>query len=310
MFILIILIISLIVLFVIRHYFKRNRINVLNGFTGGNGSGKTSGAICTIVRFLRRYYLLRIFENSIIIPIKNLFRKKSNKLKKLNKYIILSSIPLGRVEKATSRRYIKTFGFKTYVYDLRVEVLLLLERVPQDEVIIFIDELSTIAHALDYAKPLVRDNLKEFFRLFRHYTNDKGLLIWTDQASDEVFNPLRRRTSFIYNMISSVKIPLLPIFIQEYRKILISEEIKNISDLNSSTSEAEIKRFIFFVNPFKLYNSCAYYHRYDLVDKITPLYVSDTLYRSDTLRLPEVKKLYYATLLNDGITAEDYLNKK
>ena len=290
---LILLFIGIIILLVlIFRRFHNPRLDTINGNSGQNGGGKTSGILCRIIRYLRRVYFL--FRN----------------LKLKNDYIILSNFPIGKLEKKTGKRYIRIYHKKIYCYDLDIKILLLQERLPQDEVIIFIDEFSTIASQLDFNNNLVKDNIKEFFRLFRHYTHGKGFIFWSDQCSAEIFNPVRRRTAYCYNYIHSFKVPLLPIYIQEYRKIMISDEVQNVITTEDNTKEVDIQKFIFFINPFKWYDSFAHSERYNSVKKVHELKSSPTLKRSSTLALPSIKYLYYETLENDGITESAYISTK
>lgn len=285
--ILLLILVLLILIYLCKKY-KTPRLNYINGISGTNGSGKTASVVCRVKTLLRQIY----------------FIKKSKKYK--NDYIILSSFPIGLKEKKTGKRYIKVFGHKIYCYDLELDILTLQKRLPQDEVILIVDEFSSIASSLEYNNNIVKDNIKEFARFFRHYTNGKGYMFWLDQCSAEIFNPIRRRTAYVYNMVSFRKLLLLPICVAEYRKILISDEVDNVIDVEKGTDETELKKFIFFSNPFKYYDSHCNSERYKAVKEIAKLKNSDSLKRNDTLKLPKQKALYYETLIYDGITAETY----
>lgn len=269
--------------------FKRPRIDTLNGISGQVGGGKTSSCICRIVNYLRRIYFLG-----------------RNKRRYKNDYIILSNFPIGKIDHKKNCRYIRIWFKKIWCYDLTLDIILLQERLPQDEVIIVIDEFSGIVSQLDYNLPLVKDNIKEFCRCFRQYTNSKGLLYWVDQCAKEIVNPMRRRTAYCYNMISSHKLLLLPVVIYEYRKILISDEVENVIQSDDATKEVELKKFIFFTNPFKWYDSNYLSERYKKITKLYKKTSSLSRKRNDLMKLPEVKKLYYETLLCDNITKDDY----
>ena len=285
--ILLLVLVLLILLYLCKKY-KNPRLDYLNGVSGQVGGGKTSSVVCRVISLLRRIY----------------FIKKSKKIK--NDYIILSSFPMGKEEKKTGKRYIRIWFKKIYCYDFSVDILTLQERLPQNEVIIIIDEFSNIASSLDFNNPIVKDNIKEFARNFRHYTEGMGYFWWIDQASNEIFNPVRRRTAYCYNMVSTKKFLLLPIIVYEFRKILISDEVENFVEVEKGTDETDLKKFIFFVNPFKYYDSVCYSERYKAITKIHKLRTSPTLKRNDVLKLPKQKALYYETLIFDGITAETY----
>lgn len=271
--------------------YKRPRIDTLNGVSGQVGGGKTSSVICRVRAYLRRIYFLG-----------------RNKRKYENDYIIMATFPIGKLEKKTGKRYIKIWFKKIYCYDLDLDIILLTKRLPQNEVIIIIDEFSGIVSQMDYNLQLVKDNIKEFARCYRQYTLSKGLLFWTDQCSNEIVNAVRRRTAYCYNMLSCRKIPLLPIIFYEYRKILISDEVENTISSVDNTEENDIKKFVFFTNPFKWYDSNYLSERYKLITDIVKLRVSKTLKRNDLLKLPPVKYIYYETLQADNISKEDYEN--
>lgn len=298
MFILCILfIIITIILCVVIFKYKRPRIDTLNGISGQVGGGKTSSCICRVISYLKRVYFLG--------------RRKK---KYPNDYIILANFPLGKEEKKkgklTGKRYIRIWLKKIYCYDLTLDIILLQKRLPQNEVIIIIDEFSSIVSQLDFSLPIVKDNIKEFARCYRQYTESKGLLFWVDQCAKEIVNPVRRRTAYCYNMLHSNKLLLLPIVIYEYRKILISDEVENTTDTTTNTNESDIKKFIFFCNPFKWYDSNYLSERYKAIKDIAELRSSISLKRNDLLKLPVIEYLYYETLIYDNITKEDYVNSQ
>lgn len=283
----------IVLIFIIKHY-KTPRIDTLNAISGGLGGGKTSSCICRVVSLLRSIYFL--------------FRNKKVK----NDYIVLSNFPIGKIEKKTGKHYLRIWFKKIYCYDINVDVLLLKEKLPQDEVIIVWDEFSNIATQFDFNNPLLKNNMTEFFRYFRHYTHGLGYFFAIDQCSADMFLQIRRRIAYCYNMVSCRKLPLIPIITFEYRKILISDEVSNMVDIEKGTDESDLRKFIFFVNPFKYYDSYAYSDRYNSVTKKLDLIsiVGMKKYKLD--KLPYSNILYYETLINDDINEEQYIeiNKK
>ena len=284
------LIIVLIVLLVLLKKFKSPRIETLNVISGGVGGGKTSSGICRIKRQLFKYYFL--FKNRNI--------KKD--------YILLGSFPMGKEEKKTGRFYIRTCLFKKiYCYDLDMDILLMQKKLPQDEVILVCDEFSDIASQFDFNNPKVKDNIDEFISKFRHYTHGKGFIYVIDQSSANIFLQVRRRANYCYNMISSRKLFFLPIMIYEYRKIMISDEVQNKVELKDSVDENEVRKFIFFCNPFKYYDSFCYSDRYQAISTTLQLQNKyHKLKRNDLMKIKDKKKLYYECLKYDGIKKEDY----
>lgn len=286
----ILLVLVLIVAIYLLIKFKRPRLDTWNMISGQVGGGKTSSCVCRVISQLKRYYFL--------------WRNKKIK----NDYIILSNFPLGKLEKKTGKRYLRIWFKKIYCYDLDVNIIMLQERLPQDEVIIVIDEFNDVASQYMFKDPKVMDNLKEFVSKFRHYTHGLGYGYVIDQCSKEIVAEVRRRIAYCYNMVNSLKIKLLPLIIFEYRKIAISDEVDNVLEVDKGTEEVDLKKMIFFVNPFKYYDSYYLSDRYLAVSKIAKLTQnSKTLKRNDTFKLPKVPYLYYETLKYDNITEEQYI---
>lgn len=280
----------IIVLIVILKKFKNPRIETINLVDGCVGSGKTSSVICRVKRQLFRYYF----------PFRN-FNIKHD-------YIILSSFPIGKIEKKTGLHYIKIWTKKIYCYDLTTDILILQQRPKQTEIIFVIDEFDSIISQFDYDDPSANP-IKEYFKYCRHYGKGQSYYYLIVQSVQDVLCQVRRRAGYVYNMQDCKKIPLLPIVIYHYRKIMISDTISNMLDVKSATDESEMCKFIFFCNPFKWYDSFAYSERYKVVKEIEKLKYSVGLKRNDILTLKKGVPQYYATLKYDSITEEDYYNQ-
>lgn len=285
--ILVILFIILFIIYKIRHY-KHVRIDSINIISGGVGKGKTSVAICRVISILRAFYF--ICRN------KNLDHD----------YIILSDFPIGKLSKDKSYRYIKIFNKKIKCYDLDLDIFIEKTKLPQDEVIIIADEFSSIANQFEFNNPNVSKNIDDFVRFFRHYTNGKGYLFCIDQCSNNIFLQVRRRASYCYNMISCKKIKFLPITIFEYRKILLSDEVDNVVNLDSTNYESDIVKCIYFSNPFKWYDSHCFSERYKRISTTTILnYNNINLKRND---VPKITKAPYYSEINyyDNYSEDDF----
>lgn len=285
---LIIFLIIFLIYYIIK--FKHPKIETLNLVSGGLGSGKTSvGLVCRPITILRKFYFL--------------WRNKKIK----NDYIILSSFPIGIKENNSNKRYIKIFGKKIYCYDLTLDILTMKTKLPQDEVILLCDEFSSIANQFDFGNPIIKNNIDEFISKFRHYTNDKGYIFIADQCSQNIFLQVRRRANIVYNMIETRKIKFLPIIINKYRRIYISDEVQNMIDVESANNYEDIRKCLYFINPFKYYDSCYLSQRYQIISKIEELKNNNlTLKRNDVMKLTLRKKQYYECLFYDGIKEEDY----
>jgi len=296
--IILLLVILIIILKVIRHFFHHPRINYINIVSGANGTGKTSSTMCQTISLLRKLYFL------------------GKDRKQENDYIVLSNFPVGLPHYASKEdkkkgipdyRYLRIWNHKIKCYDLNLNIFTQLEKLPQNEVIILCDEFSKIASQFDYNNPVISNNMDDFFGYFRHYTKGKGYIFAIDQCSSNIFFQIRRRSEYCYNMVSCKKLLLLPITIFEYRKILLSDEVQNITEVKDTTDENEIKRFIFFSNPFKWYDSYCYSERYQYITHVMQLMFRPTFKRNSVMKLIQRTPLYYENLKGDNITEDDYL---
>lgn len=276
---LIILIIVIIIGVIIIKNYKKLRIDVITLYTGGLGSGKTYNSFANVIRILRKIYFLN-------------FRFKNEQ------YVIYSTIPFGKIDE-NGNHFIKIFYHKIYVYNLNKRILLLQERLPQNKVILVIDEISQFCSQFDYKNENILGSINEFFRLFRHYTNGKGYIFCNDQCSQNIIWCVRRRINYTYNMLSTIKVKLLPIWISEYRKILISDEVKSVLDVKDSTNEDEIKKCIYFNKVHKLYDTCCYSNRYYAIKDLFNNEQFTEKYKKNKLESIPDKYLYYETLKYD-----------
>lgn len=278
-------------LFLLLKYFKKIRLDYIMLFSGGVGCGKTSLSVAQLFYILRKVYL--IYATNIL-----------NKNRK--DYIIMSNFPIGKWDKKREKRFIRIFFKKIWCYDLDIDVLTLQKRIPQNEVIYIVDEFSQIASQFDFNAPVVKDNMDEFFRLFRHYHNGKAYFIAIDQCSENIFLQIRRRASYTYNLIKCFKVPLIPLCIYTYRKILISDEVDNIIESKDATNETELLKFIRFCNPFKWYDSFCHSERYKKIPLLENYRVSKSLKRNDSMKINKKVPLYYKTLEYDNISKDEY----
>lgn len=273
------------------YQYKHPRLEYINIASGPVGTGKSSFNICHFTWLLRRFYFL-------------------GKNKKITKdYIVLSNVPLGRYDKKNHCRFIRIWGKKLKCYDLDVEVLLMLRKLPQDEVIINIQEFDNFVRSLDWKIPVVRDNMREFFKLFRHYTHGKGYMFIDCQRASSIPIDVRACSGYSYNMISCKKLFFLPIMFYEYEKIILSEDVSNEVSLNDATDETYIRKMVYFNNPFKKYNSYVYRERYDAVTTLLDLKSSALDYRLDIFKNPYSTPVYYEPLKYDFKATEAFTSQ-
>lgn len=193
---------------------------VINMFTGSNGSGKT---FYSTARLMRNYKTAKL-----------LYKLKILKAEPR----IYSNIPL-YVDKRTD------------VYVLKREHLLLKESYP-DNVCPFtmLDELSMIASCYGWDDPnFTSRNLNEnmetldtFIRFYRHFygrsNNDRCRVYATDQATGSVNIQLRRRLGYVYYLYGFHRLfKVLPYFKVNCKQMIVEEDSVNQNNVDIPDKE-------------------------------------------------------------------------
>jgi hypothetical protein len=235
-------------------------------FTGGLGSGKTLFGV---------YYALgRLAKRRRSYKIKQFFRKRFNYVKYLvykdSEPLLYSNIPI------RSKHYVNL-----------TQEHITLERKINENSVVFLDEIGQVASQHDWNKPLVKGNINEYIRFFRHYID--GSLIVTDQSADEIAVGIRRRINVIYNLNDFVKLLPIPYFTIARTTITPVTIIENLQTVEKTDVGEIDKHFIYaFLIGKPRYASRTYKHRYDHVTLIpeNPQY-PDSLYTNDFIEIPD-----------------------
>lgn len=215
--------------------------NSVLAFTGGLGSGKSLTAVLTAIKKHKKRYFWWKLNQMIAITPKARVRQMQYKN---TPPLIYSNIPI---------------KYKHYV-ELTKEHLVL-EKSIHEYSIVLIDEVGQFAGRYDWGNPLVKNELQEFIRFYRHYID--GTLIITDQNSDNIVVDIRRRINVIYNLNDLVKLVPIPGFTLmriQITPITITEDVMTIE----KTDVGELmKHYIYHFVVKKRYESRMYKHRYD-----------------------------------------------
>lgn len=239
--------IYLAIAFVIYLWFRKKfytfQVGTINGFVGGNGTGKTFCGTCLAVKTFRRRWR-SWWLRSAWITFTNYFRFKKKK-DLPDEPVLASNIPM-------------RIPFHGLSYELKADHLLLRERLPQGSVIV-IDEHGQWCSQYGYNNPNVVNNgaYDEFLRLCRHY-GDFAIFIM-EQCSENIIFSCRRRMQSLNNMLGVTFFPILPIYLARVRTISVSEEIKTVETGMDGSSSRLVLGWV----PRKpLYNSRAFSERY------------------------------------------------
>ena len=259
------LIIIGILFFVVRAKTYRFAVGTLNGFVGGNGTGKTFCGTWLAVKTFRRVWRAALVDN-VVISLMNIFRSRKKKKDLREMPVLASNIPM-RVP------------FHGMAYQLTEAHLLLQERLPEGSVIV-IDEHGQFCSQFGFNNPNAANNgaYDEFLRLCRHYGNFKVFIM--EQCSGNIIFSCRRRLQTLNNMLSIWFVPFLPIFVARVRTLSVSEEIKTIEGgMDGATS-----RLVIGLKPLRrLYDSRAFSERYATVPAFR-----GKRYRAGTLKTNKV----------------------
>jgi hypothetical protein len=241
--VIIIFAVALYYLWVINKKIYKISNNSVLAFTGGLGSGKSLTAVQVAISKHKKRYRSWKFNQLIAFTPKARVRQMKNKN---TPPLIYSNIPI---------------KYKHYV-ELTKEHLIL-DSAIHEYSIVLIDEVGQFAGRYDWGNPLVKNELQEFIRFYRHYID--GTLIITDQNSDNIVVDIRRRINVIYNLNDLVKLVPIPYFTLvriQITPITITEDVMTIE----KTDVGELmKHYIYHLITVKRYESRMYKHRYDKV---------------------------------------------
>ncbi|MBQ8175278.1 MAG: hypothetical protein IJ009_07760 [Clostridia bacterium] len=266
------LVIIVIVIVIFRRKFYSFQVGTLNGFVGGNGTGKTFCATWLAVKTFRRRWRATLFAN-MRRTVANWFRTKKRKKPLHEMPILVSNIPM-------------RIPWHGKSYKLLPEHLLLKERLPQRSVIL-IDEHGQWCSQFGYNNPNAINNgaYDEFLRLCRHY-GDFAVFV-CEQCSENIIFSCRRRLQSLNNMMGISFFSILPIFVARVRTVSVSEEIKTVETGMDGASS----RLVIGLVPFRpLYDSRSFSGRYDTVPAFRwRRYKSDTMKTNTVITCPYEK---------------------
>lgn len=248
------------------HVYKVSNNSVIC-FTGGLGSGKTLfGVYYALGRLAKRRRAFKWKQR-----FRRIFKPVHYMLYKDSEPLMYSNIPIN----------------SRYFVPLTKEHITLESKINQNSVV-FLDELGQVASQHDWNKPLVRNNLNEYIRFFRHYID--GSLVVTDQSADEIAVGIRRRINVIYNLNDLVKLIPIPGFTLIRTTITPVTIIENLQTVEKTDFGEVDKHFIYalLLGFRKMYESRTYKNRYNDVTllKETPS-VPNSLFTNDFIEIPD-----------------------
>lgn len=183
------ILIGVVLLFLLWRLSKLYRLKYDNiiEFVGGEGSGKTLSAVQLALKLysknLSKWNRKRIFINCAFW-----FNKDEKKSKIGAKPALYSNIPVSIYRKKG----------KNYFSRVLISDILTLRKGVEPGSVLLIDELGQVLDQyVNYKNSLIRYDCREFFRLFRHYTQG-GYMVCTDQVAGDNAKPIRDRINVFY----------------------------------------------------------------------------------------------------------------
>lgn len=200
------------------------RLQTVNFYSGGLGSGKTLKATDTAIK-LRNKSKIAHYLTFKKRPIREIYSNfpilLKGKKKNLKRYY--KDLEKGKEVEP------KDYGLE-FSKILTKEHILGIERLPE-RVIVVLDEASSV-----FPNQMRKsdENITYAFRWFRHFTD--GTLILADQSIGDIDIAIRRRVNIVYNFSNFRKIPFLCYWIDVNKINYMEDVITNIHDVNNFQS--------------------------------------------------------------------------
>lgn len=227
------IILIVIVILLILYYlnFKRLKVSSLNLITGSLGTGKSAFSLKLALFHYKRnlfYYYLNYFF-AVCMSCFGLDLQ-------VERPQLYSNIPLG-----------------VKYTPLNSNILQRKERIAYKS-IVFIDEMSLIVDNYDIKDNQLNNDLKMFFKLFRHMSKGGKMFINTQSIKDNHFIVKRCINQYLY-IHSKIRLPFISIL--KVREMIYDEDGSSINTFNEDIEEG-LKIVIIPNKVFKLYDTYCY----------------------------------------------------
>ncbi|MBQ8254334.1 MAG: PhoH family protein [Clostridia bacterium] len=293
------IILIVVVIVVLWQYLHQEKLshNTVVAFVGTMGSGKTFLAVREALAAYRKTKLIHIFCKIFYVP--RFFFPTWKR-----KPVIYSNIPIR----------VKLFGKNKYSRVLRLEHILRQKLLPEGAIIV-LDEIGQFASQWDYENPLVREQLADFVRFYRHWLD--GRFFVTDQSSDNIVKAVRCRLGIIYHLNDFHRwLMLTPFFKVDVTPLMMVEDSQKEMDVEIGDRNYffGILHYRWFQKRFNLYkyNSRCYseIYRYGAIREPVPFdstlktrYLMDlSVSKSDSKDYKDNKKKYREALYSPAGT--------
>src|SRR5690554_169935 len=197
------------------------RLQTVNFYSGGLGSGKTLKATDTAIK-LRNKSKIAHYLTFKKRPIREIYSNFPILLKGKKKNLKRYYKDLEKGKEVEPKNYKLKFS-----KILTKEHILGIERLPE-RVIVVLDEASSV-----FPNQMRKsdESITYAFRWFRHFTD--GTLILCDQSIGDIDIAIRRRVNIVYNFSGFRKIPFLCYWIDVNRINYMEDVITNVNDVNN-----------------------------------------------------------------------------
>lgn len=247
-FIVLLIILSLLIGWFFIFELKIFHLNAVNLITGAVKSGKSALSLDLAYKTYR-LHLLRFYIHYFLTLPFSLFGLSLD----YEKPLFYSNIPV-------KFRYVEL-----------ERALLLREKRFNYKSVVFIDEMSLIADNFDFKDDNVNKKLKKFFKLFGHETRGGKLFVNTQNLEDNHFIVKRCMNQYLY-IHHKIRLPFISIL-----KVRELSNEPNMSNVNLTDIESELKTYILFNRIFKKYDCYCYSILTDNLEAITHSKIAKTL---------------------------------
>lgn len=220
-------------------FFKLFRIKSIVFIDGGLGTGKSFLSVSIAIRQYKkrlRQYKLRKF----VLRALSFVPRFADCYKELEEPLLFSNIPLRGVKHCP----------------LTIDLLTRKTRFPYKSVVL-IDELSIIVDQFDYKDRELSDNLRDFFKLFRHETKN-GLCVINSQSTADLHYSIKSVLSDYLYIHHKTKLPFVSVLKVREMQYSADKDANHIVNNESEDADANLRTMLVFNRYFKVYDSYCY----------------------------------------------------
>lgn len=221
-------------------FFKMFRLKNIVFIDGGLGTGKSLLSVSIAVRVYKRN--LRHYKvQKAVLGLLSAIPKCNERLQQLEEPRLYSNIPLRGIRHTP----------------LNVDLLTRKTRFAYNSVVL-IDELSIIVDQFDYKDRELSDNLRDFFKMYRHECGNKSLLVINSQSTADLHYSIKSVLSDYLYIHHKTKLPIFSLLKVREMAYSADKEASHIVNNESDDVDANLRSMLVLNRYFRMYDSRCY----------------------------------------------------